>query len=380
MSKKLVRFLSAFLAAIMIFCTVPCLVAFAAEEIEEAGEQEIVIPVITVSADSREVVIRGTKQLSCNESGVTWSSSNMNVGTVDQNGLFTAKGVGRTTITASKKVGETVAKGTFEICVTQPHTLPMDFISDHNLLSYKYSYVDDYFYTDKYNSWQKRFGYNKLYDLAAPYILLEYDYVRVHFEYAGKDWMVQLWKGQYGLVFYGCETGIYSKDHSDEDDTVVTTYMGTDESDWLGMKTELYHDKTGNGDYQLEFTCDEEQNWWQTGFKPGHLRRQEPANELRMVGKLTFKDEEMAEAFAKGFENCGFKRTEKCDQPGLDSFYVDGKTVNYNWQDNSEAENTMAIKTTGATLFFLNTAAFFGAILFVLFSIFSLGFIALVIL
>lgn len=375
MKKSLKKILAVILTVIMVFWCAGAVSAYAVEEIVEQGEE---LPVITVTSGQRDVAVRDQKQLYCNTDGVTWSSSDMSVGTVDQNGLFTAKSVGRTTVTASKKIGDTVVKGSFEVCVTQRHNWVNDYLDKHNLLSYKYSFIDDYFYTDKNGAWQKVFGYNKIYDLAAPFVFMEYDYVRVHFEYEGRDWLLQLWKGQYGFVFYGCETGLYSKEHSDESDTIVTTYMGADENDWIKMQTDLYHDKTGNGNYEIEFSTEDEYNWWQTGFKPGHLRQQEPATELKMIGKLTFKDEEMTKAFVKGFEECGFKQVEKCEQPGTDTFYVDGNEVFYNWQDNSEAENTMPIKNAGATLIFLNISAIFGALLLGLLSMFGLGLLAII--
>ena len=46
-------------------------------------------------------------------------------------------------------------------------------------------------------AWQYNFGFGKIYDFVSPYLLLEYDYVRVFFEYEGKDWMIQMWKGNY---------------------------------------------------------------------------------------------------------------------------------------------------------------------------------------
>lgn len=278
-----------------------------------------------------------------------------------------------------------------------------DFLSTNAVLSYMYSYKDDYYYVNSPAAWQRNFGYTRVYDLVAPYLLMEYDYTRVHFNYEDKDWMIQIWKGQYGLAFYGAEVGIYTKEHSDAEDSYLTKYNCASDEDSLMMQTELYHDRKGNGEYVREFTTPYEKTWWSTGFKMGHLMIQEPAVELRMQGVITMKDEEMAQLFAQGLEDCGFKWLNKPEETDLpeeteapsteetpaaeelpelenDSFYVDGLDVHYRWQNNSEAENTMPIKVATGTLLFLNFSSIIAALLLFTLSLMGLGFVALIIL
>ncbi len=227
------------------------------------------------------------------------------------------------------------------------------FIETLNVLGYRYRIKDSYFYIDQH-SWQGNFGYNKMYDLIAPYVLLEYDYVRVHFNYDDKDWMVQLWKGQYGLAFFGAEAGIYYKEESDEEDTVYTTYDAVSGSDRPYMQMSLYHDALHNGDYQRLYTTPYEHTWWSSGFKPGHLLVQEPASELRQTGVITFENEELAALFAEGLEECGFGAAEGKENMPTDTCFRDGTSVYFSWQDISEAENTMPIKVTIGALTFFN--------------------------
>lgn len=294
-----------------------------------------------------------------------------------------------------------------------------DFLSTNAVLSYMYSYRDDYYYVNSPAAWQRNFGYTRVYDLVAPYLLMEYDYTRVHFTYEGKDWMIQIWKGQYGLAFYGAEVGIYTKEHSDAEDSYLTKYNCASDEDSLMMQTEIYHDQKGNGEYVREFTTPYEKTWWSTGFKMGHLLIQEPAVELRMQGIITMKDEEMTRLFAQGLEECGFKwlnKPEEADTPEEteipsgeeqtaepaestpeeqpaeapaaeelpelenDSFYVDGLDVHYRWQNNSEAENTMPIKMATGTLLFLNFSSIIAALLLFTLSLMGMGFVALIIL
>ena len=360
MVQKIKAFISLLLVSIMLFSFVPGTVAFAlqgsnatptdaAEEVSYDPAEEITEIIIT--APTREVERGGELQLTANVSGATWESSDEKVATVDSNGLVKGKKVGRSLITATK--GNLT--GSFEVCVTIRNTSGiLNYLSNNSILSYKYSYVDNYFYIDAPNAWQRNYGYSAFYDIIAPYILLEYDYVRVHFEYEGKDWLLQLWKGQYGMVFYGAEVGLYNKAHSDSDDTLLTFYKCAPEEDWIGMQTTLYRKYPIGSDYIYQFATDPENTWWSTGFIPGHLVVEEPAAELRQTGTLTFKDVEMAEAFARGLAECGFARVRNTQNPNIDSFCVDGCDVRYSWQNISEAENTMQIKVTGATLILLN--------------------------
>jgi hypothetical protein len=222
-------------------------------------------------------------------------------------------------------------------------------LEKRQLLSYQYSYVDDFYYTNDKDAWQYNFGFGKIYDIASPYLLLEYDYIRVFFTYGGKDWMLQMWKGQYGLLFYGGEIGIYNRPHSEEGMNEWTFFNCPAEEDWLMMEMTLYHQNI-QGEYVREFTREYDKYWWCTGFKNGHLRVQEPADELRLEGRITFKDEEMTQIVVDGLKECGFGQSESKDELGLDELYVEGTDVYFRWQNINEAESTMAIKVIGGSL------------------------------
>lgn len=262
----------------------------------------------------------------------------------------------------------------FSICTcASAQNLISSVMGDRNILSYKYSEEDDYWYTDKDNSWQHNFGYSALYDIVAPFALMEYDYTRVHFEYEGKDWMVQLWKGQYGEVFYGCEAGVYTKPHSDKQDTLLTFYDCAAEDDRLQMQTSLYHYDEHNVETRV-FSTPDEKTWWSTGFKFGHLRCVEPANELKQTGTIVFDDEEMAKAFAEGLKECGFAQS-LTKYLAEDSFYIDGTRVDYSWRNLSQAENTMPIKTFTAAVA-ASSVFLFGVMVFESLKLFVLSLVA----
>ena len=317
---------------------------------------------VVITGEGINISKGGTMHLTAEVTGVskqpaiTWTSSDESIATVDANGKVKGKKVGRALITASAEVAGHTIEGYYNVNIVTGNNLIKNFLEGNQIASYQYSYVDDYYYTNDKKCWQDTFGYARIYDLAAPYVVLEYDYTRVFFEYENKDFMVQLWKGQYGYVFYGAEIGIYSKKLSDKEPGMLTFYGKADEEYWPEMEMTLYHQEI-NGEWKREFTREKDNYWWCTGFKLGHLRDVEPADELRMVASIDFKDINMAKKFGTGLKDCGLTRVKSLDELENDCYYRKGSTVHVRWQDISEAENTMPIKLTGAALIGFNFLA-----------------------
>lgn len=280
---------------------------------------------------------------------IYWASTDESIATVDHNGVVKGVSVGVVTIAAATVVDGEVLSGEFTINVTKRNNFLRNLLEDKQVLSYQYSYVDDYYYTNDKDAWQYNFGFGKIYDFVSPYILLEYDYIRVFFTYENKDWMLQMWKGQYGLVFYGGEIGIYTKEHSDKGINEWTFFECPAEEDWLNMEMTLWHEDI-NGNWNREFTREYDKYWWCTGFKNGHLRQEEPADELRLTGRITLKDAEMTQLVADGLVECGFAKANSKNAMGIDSIYVDGNDIHFSWQNISEAESTMFIKVSSGIL------------------------------
>ncbi|MBQ2848097.1 MAG: DUF4474 domain-containing protein [Clostridia bacterium] len=280
---------------------------------------------------------------------ITWASSDPSVATVNEKGVVRGIETGRTVITATAVVDGETLRGEYAINVIAKGNFLRDFLEDQQVLSYQYSYIDDYYYTNDKEAWQYNFGFGKIYDFVSPYLLLEYDYIRVFFTYENKDWMLQMWKGQYGMIFYGGEIGIYNREHSDDGVNDWTFFNCPAEEDWLNMEMTLWHEEL-DGTWTREFTREYDKYWWCTGFKNGHLRIEEPADELRLEGRITFKDEAMAKIVADGLEECGFKKSRNKNSIGLDRYYTEGSDIYFCWQNISEAESTMAIKVSMGAL------------------------------
>ncbi len=212
-----------------------------------------------------------------------------------------------------------------------PQYIPPDVNIDFEnakLLSYKYDPDGGFFYTDDKECWQSNFGFNEGYDSMAPLGMMNYDTVRVKFVYDNKEWLVQMWKGQYGTAFVGGEVGVYTRKVG----AGGTHYNCAKEEDWLNMEMAFVWDRSHNGNYQTIFTRDYTKYWWCTGFVPG-LETGAPRDQFRLVTHITFESEEMANTFCQEFEKQGFRRVAKLNNNEIDTFVQVGADVAFVWQD-----------------------------------------------
>lgn len=163
---------------------------------------------------------------------------------------------------------------------------------------YSYDPLQDIFYS-KMNAWQRKFGYCRLYDEAAAPTGMIIDSEPVTFEYGGKRWLIQFWKGQYYLNT-GCEIGIY---YTEEPDLSIpdlfhgTFYQCAGNADRLDMAYTLM--KNGR-----ELFHRGEKHWWLTGFKPGEFSE---TWELTMRVRITLKDHDMCRRFIKALKKIGYQ-------------------------------------------------------------------------
>ena len=147
------------------------------------------------------------------------------------------------------------------------------------------------------SAWQKPFGYGKLYDEMAPVMNMIIHSEPIYFEYEGKRWMIEFWKGQYGITT-GAEVGIYvEKERDDEKDPEDAFYQCVSEDEELPISMVLY--KNGKRMFQRNRS-----HWWLTGFSLGEFSW--PA-ELMLEVSLTFPDFGMLEAFLDGCYYAGYQ-------------------------------------------------------------------------
>ena len=110
-------------------------------------------------------------------------------------------------------------------------------------------------YYSHLNPLQRKFGFNFIYDMAAPMAGMFYDTKRIEFIYDNREWMIQIWKGQYGITS-GAEIGLYNRPIDR-----VMQYDCADDEDLIEMQFDFYNQN------QLVFSRGPEKHWWLTGFK-----------------------------------------------------------------------------------------------------------------
>ncbi len=205
--------------------------------------------------------------------------------------------------------------------------------------SYSYDETGDYFYTDN-DPWQRQVGFNKLYDIGAAYVVMYYDTVRFKFTYNNLDWMVQMWKGQYGLLFIGGEIGLYYKNTS----TLTEHYNCAESDKEINMQLTLYRD----GVSDPLFTRPYAKHWWVTGFVPGKLKSFADRSELKVVAKLEMKDEAMRKAFCKALDGNGFSYVSNININKTEKYTYRGNVVDLVWQYMDQDKKVTTSKTTAA--------------------------------
>ncbi|HBT64322.1 MAG TPA: hypothetical protein DEB10_06650 [Ruminococcaceae bacterium] len=165
---------------------------------------------------------------------------------------------------------------------------------------FAYDESQDIFYS-LMNPWQRDFGYCRFYDEAMATLSMIIDAEPIYFDYDGRHWLIQFWKGQYGMTTGG-EVGIYC---TDSDDTELI--------DWNGRLYKCVSDDERLDIYQTLYKNSHplftrhEKHWWLTGFVLGEFSQPE---ELSMIIRLTFKDLEMRDAFLKGLREAGYSPQE----------------------------------------------------------------------
>src|SRR5680860_227608 len=125
---------------------------------------------------------------------------------------------------------------------------------------------------------QRLFGYAYGYDVAALGMNAVIDCEPIFFDYDNKHWMIELWKGQYGLES-GCEIGIYTRPIGSTSliYMLMDATVGQRPGDGLPSHN-LFYDCAADAD-MLELsatlhrdgapllTRGPELHWWLTGFK-----------------------------------------------------------------------------------------------------------------
>lgn len=167
---------------------------------------------------------------------------------------------------------------------------------------FKYGPKQDIFYS-RHDAWQRSVGYCRLYDEAATVMSMVIDSEPIYFDYDGKRWMIEFWKGQYGMTTGG-EVGVYYANRGDLRIPGVfhgTFYNCVRDEDMLKMSFSLMK----NG--KRLFRRSSKKHWWLTGFLLGEFSQ---PSELSMSISITLKDAKMKKAFIDGLIKAQYTKSE----------------------------------------------------------------------
>ena len=138
--------------------------------------------------------------------------------------------------------------------------------------------------------WMRDFGFCIEYDILC-YMLPMYRYItrRIKFDYNDREWMVQLWKGNY-LITNGGEVGVYNRNPI----AFGSYYSCITDEELMPMSLKITH-----GDEVL-VSIPEQPHWWVNGFRLAN-RLYQP-HSLTLEFTIELYDEEMLKAFTQGID------------------------------------------------------------------------------
>lgn len=183
------------------------------------------------------------------------------------------------------------------------------------LAGFLYDPDQDIIYSEMYPV-QRMLGYAYGYDLAALGMSADIHCEPIFFEYDDALWMIELWKGQYGLET-GCEVGVYVRPNDapvyyrvldqvigqrpvDPDPTHGKFFQCATDDQLLRIQYVLK-----KNDVPL-FTRGPEPHWWLTGFKWGVYSLPE---DLTMDVTIWARDDVMGDALEQALIGMGYRPT-----------------------------------------------------------------------
>ncbi|MDO5575270.1 MAG: DUF4474 domain-containing protein [bacterium] len=172
-----------------------------------------------------------------------------------------------------------------------------------NPLGYDYVQSQDIFVT-RLDAWQKKYGYEAIYDELAVSAGMVFDCFPVYFDYRGKTWLLEFWKGQYGISVGG-EIGLYHADHIVKPEDYHNTHFDAASiRELLGFGLYLQTGDRKLLDYK-------KRHWWLGAFRVGRYIKPGRINALY---RIRFFDFEMQEAFMRGMARSGYPMDQVQDQ------------------------------------------------------------------
>lgn len=294
------RAIAAMLATLLIVCS------FASCKKDDAGDE----------------ITRGTDAIAAPETTATTAAP-----TSDTTATTAAPATSNATTTTKKNTqgGGTGSAGGSVDQISNQTGLATSFIGPLiNALGYNYDAKEGVFYTEL-DSWQRSGNYIKHYDAVAPLGNMTFLTTKVDFDYAGKNWRLQFWKGQYG-PFGGAEIGVYYKTPGQTDEL----YFCADDDHLMYMTYDCYLTEKDYRSGNKFFTRGWQKHWWLTGFKVANVT----PTDMVMSARIRTFDSTMRDAMEKGLVNAGFRKGDARSQ--MDTYRKSGFDFYILWHSAGE--------------------------------------------
>lgn len=147
------------------------------------------------------------------------------------------------------------------------------------------------------DSWQRSVGYTALFDKSAASFHMVFDCLPVYFPYQGKTWLIEFWKGQYGINT-GAEIGVYYADRLlTRNEYSKAHFHAVTDSEMLPLSFLLTKGSSHLASVQKK-------TWWLTAFCSGRFSQPE---QLSMHISLFFPDLEMKQSFLSALHELGLQ-------------------------------------------------------------------------
>lgn len=174
------------------------------------------------------------------------------------------------------------------------------YLLDDLMQPYGFSYLQQQnIVTSRIDAWQRKFGYQALFDKTADRFHMVFDCEPIYFDYSGRTWLIEFWKGQYGINIGG-EIGIYYADSLLTPEQYKSAHFQSVPDEWmLSLSMKLFH-------YGKPLFSVSRKHWWLTGFYMGHFCQPQ---DLSLHISITFPNALMLQSFtaaliAAGYDFC----------------------------------------------------------------------------
>lgn len=159
---------------------------------------------------------------------------------------------------------------------------------DSVVKSFGYKYIPEWdVFSSRVDAWQRQFGYGTVYDRASVYFNMALHTLPIYFDYEGRTWLIQVWKGQYGICT-GCELGLYHANGLvDESRRKDAIFQAVDNDEMMDLSAELWRQG-------IRIASLNQRHWWLTAFDVGTFSR---PSELSLDISIRFPNHEMKDAF-----------------------------------------------------------------------------------